>query len=253
MNSSAVLKLIRMWGVGAVLFVLRYLQINRDFDPETGLHTLSGIGIALTALIMAGGIAAFAFSLREKKEKPAFSAHFAAPNKSLLLLILGSFALGAGGAMLLADTMRVYTAEGGFSATEIARLATAVLAIIACPCFLLLTRQLRRGAENAMLALTLPALFFAAFWVLTLYLPSANDPVLARYCLPIVAASAAAYAFALLAGFFRKETGARMFSFIAECAVFLCIGAAAHLNSGSLLFIGCALLLSSFVVLRKKA
>ena len=48
-------------------------------------------------------------------------------------------------------------------------------------------------------------MFFGVFLVLTVYLPAANDPVLPRYYLQILAAAIAAYAFSQLAGFLRRR------------------------------------------------
>lgn len=249
MNTSAIFKLIRMWGIGAALFALRLYQNAKDFDSETGLHTLSPAGIAIIAIVAGAIAAAFIFSRRESKTKPHFSEHFSAPERSTMVMIVGSFLLAAGGGLLVMNAFRADVFSGGAAAADVASLVVGALVIVSFFFFLLLTRQMRRG-EEVSLILLLPPMFFAAFWVLSLYLPAANDPVLARYCLPIIAAAAAAYAFAQLAGFFRCETRVRNFSFIAECAVILCVGAAAELNVHSLLYAGCALILTVFFVLQ---
>lgn len=250
MNTSAIYKLIRVWGVGAILFTLRFFQNARDFDSATGLHTMSPLGIALLVVILAATALSFFLSLRQSKEKPLFSEHFSAPGRSTTALIIGTFLLAAGGGLLAKDAFSSGLFSGSASATAIASCAVAALVIIAVPCFLLLTRQMRRRQSPA-LFLLLPSMFFSAFWVLALYLPVANDPVLARYALPILAAAVAAYAFSQLAGFFRGETRIRTFCFVSECAVTLCLAAAAELNVHSLLYLGCALILSVFTVLQK--
>ena len=98
-------------------------------------------------------------------------------------------------------------------------------------------------------------MFFAVFFVLTVYLPAGADPVLARYYLPVLAASAAAYALSQLAGFLRRESSARSFVWTADCAVILCLAAMADSLSSPgllLLYAGCALLLSVFLLLRRE-
>lgn len=254
MNSSAIFKLLRMWILGAILFALRLYQNTNDFDSATGLHTMSAAGTALIVLTIAAIAAAFLFSLGESKEQPLFSEYFPAPKKSAAALILGIFLLAAGGALLAKDLFAADVLGGNASAGDFASCAVAVLVILSVPCLLFLTGRMRRGHSYSVLLL-LPSMFFSAFWVLALYLPAANDPVFARYCMPILSAAAAAYAFSLLAGFFRRETSVRMFSFISECAVILCMAAVAERNVYSLLYAGCAVIFSVFSLLpkRKKA
>lgn len=241
---------IRMWVIGAALFALRFYQNTHDFDNETGLHTLSYAGIALVALIAVAVIAAFRISRRESWEKPPFNENFSVPHTSLTPLITGIFLLAAGGALLAKNAFSSEFLVGSTSAANIASVAVAVLVILSAFCLLLLTRQMRRGSTPSLI-LVLPSMFFTAFWVLSLYLPSANDPVLAHYCLPILAAASAAYAFSQLAGFFRRETAICSFLFMSECAVILCLAAAAELNVHSLLYLGCALIFTVFSVLQK--
>ncbi len=135
-----------------------------------------------------------------------------------------------------------------------AAMAAGILAVAAAGGFLLLVRQLRAGGTAGVLPL-LPAMFFAVFFVLTVYLPAGADPVLARYYLPVLAASAAAYALSQLAGFLRRESSARSFVWTADCAVILCLAAMADSLSSPgllLLYAGCALLLSVFLLLRRE-
>ena len=63
-----------------------------------------------------------------------------------------------------------------------------------------------------------------------------------------------AYAFSLLGGFLRKESSPRAFTFVADLAVLLCITALADANGLGelLLFAGCALVLASFLALRRE-
>lgn len=244
MNSASTKKFRRVWGMGLAMFALRLYQNTYDFEPTTGLHFLSVAGIALVVLIALSGVLAFVSTRNESRECPRFADHFPVPDRSTIVFVSASLLFAAGGAMLGVHSI---STGAGF-----APLVTAVFAFAAFFGFLLLTKQMRAGTAFSV-GPALPVLFFSAFWVLTLYLPSANDPILARYYLPILAASMNAFAFAQLAGFLRGETRVRTFSFIAECAVMLSIAAIAEFNQHSLLFAACAVMLSAFLMLQETA
>ena len=118
----------------------------------------------------------------------------------------------------------------------------------------LFTRQAGRRAEQGVLPL-LPAMFFGVFLVLSEYLPEADNPVLARFYIPLLAAALTSYAFSQLAAFLRKEGSPRSFVFTGDMAVALCLAALA--DGGGLgqvlLFAGCAVLLTVFLLLRRDA
>lgn len=240
---AAVKKIGVFWGMGLVMFALRLYQNTYRFDPATGLYLGGTAGTVLAILVGVSLVLAFILSLRAKKTRPLFADYFCTPAKSTTVLVAAAFLFAAGG---------VLTGLGALSSDlRVAPLITALLAFISFVSTLLLTRQMRTGRVFSVVP-ALPLMFFAAFWVLTLYLPAANDPVLARYYLPVLAAAVSAYAFAQLAGFFRKETRVRTFRFVAGYAVMLCIAAVAELNSHSFLFAACALLLSVFLALDEK-
>lgn len=243
MNAASIKELKRIWGMGLAMFALRLYQNKYDFDPSTGLHFLSVVGIALVVLIIASAALAFIANRKESRKRPRFSDHFAAPNRSTIVLVSAGFLFAAGGVMLGVNSI---STEGG-----IAPLVAAVFALASFMGFLILIKQLR--SESAFsVGPMLPVLFFSAFWVLTLYLPAANDPILARYFLPILAASLSACAFAQLAGFFLRETRVRTFCIVADFAVALNIAAIADLNHHSLLFAASAVMLSAFLMLQGK-
>ena len=226
----------RLWVQGLLLFALRLAQLRTGFDSETGLAVASLPGTLLAALLAVCAAAELVLCLRLPGEKAAFDVQFARPERAVPCLVAGSFLLAAGGALLLASAL---PARG---------------AVAAAGGFLLLVRQLRAGGTAGVLPL-LPAMFFAVFFVLTVYLPAGADPVLARYYLPVLAASAAAYALSQLAGFLRRESSARSFVWTADCAVILCLAAMADSLSSPgllLLYAGCALLLSVFLLLRRE-
>ena len=235
----------RLWVQGLLLFALRLAQLRTGFDSETGLALASLPGTLLAALLAVCAAAELVLCRRLPGEKAAFDVQFARPERAVPCLVAGSFLLAAGGALLLVSAL---PARGA------AAMAAGVLAVAAAGGFLLLVRQLRAGGTAGVLPL-LPAMFFAVFFVLTVYLPAGADPVLARYYLPVLAASAAAYALSQLAGFLRRESSARSFVWTADCAVILCLAAMADSLSSPgllLLYAGCALLLSVFLLLRRE-
>ena len=235
----------RLWVQGLLLFALRLAQLRTGFDSETGLAVASLPGTLLAALRAVCAAAELVLCLRLPGEKAAFDVQFARPERAVPCLVAGSFLLAAGGALLLVSAL---------PARGVAARAAGSLAVAAAGGFLLLVRQLRAGGTAGVLPL-LPAMFFAVFFVLTVYLPAGADPVLARYYLPVLAASAAAYALSQLAGFLRRESSARSFVWTADCAVILCLAAMADSLSSPgllLLYAGCALLLSVFLLLRRE-
>ena len=241
--NPALKKILRPWCIGTILFVLRFYQITRDFDHATGLALPSAAGTVLIVLLFAAFFMELIATRNLSKDCPEFSNHFLAPQKSLSILVCSSFLLAAGGLLMGYEALTRHTG--------IAPLVTAALCAASCCGFLVLTRQLKHQEVSSVIPL-LPVMFFATFWVLTLYFPAASDPILARYYLPILAAGVTAYTFALLAGFFRKETKIKTFTFFADLAVILCIAAAAQLSlSHSLIFFSCALLLSALLSLQK--
>ena len=231
----------RLWVQGLLLFALRLAQLRTGFDSETGLAVASLPGTLLAALLAVCAAAELVLCLRLPGEKAAFDVQFARPERAVPCLVAGSFLLAAGGALLLVSAL---------PARGVAAMAAGILAVAAAGGFLLLVRQLRAGGTAGVLPL-LPAMFFAVFFVLTVYLPAGADPVLARYYLPVLAASVTAYALSQLAGFLRRESSARSFVWTAD----LCLAAMADSLSSPgllLLYAGCALLLSVFLLLRRE-
>ena len=242
--SSAMKKVIPLWGIGLVLLALRYVEKITGFDAGTGLAVPTAARGILIVCVAAAAVYAVLTGIRKSGEKPTFGEHFAQPEGEKGILTAGSFLLIAGGVLQAAQSMG--------DKMMIASLAAAGFAVLTGFGLLFLTKQMRRG-EAEHVAPLLPALFFHAFWVLSLYLPAGSDPVLARYWLPILAAAMSAYAFAQLAGFFRKESKIRSFGIIARLSVMLCVAAAAESGvAGALLFVANAVTVSTFLALEKE-
>ena len=240
---SSLKKIIPVWCIAIVLFLLHLAENAFGFDSATDLSVPTVFRYLLIGAV-AAAVAYAVLSYRSAPSgRPLFSDHFAAPEKAKIVLVLGSFLFIAGGIALGAATV--------LSRSGIAPLVTAALAFISGCSLLVLTKQMCAEETGSVIPL-LPVMFFSAFWLLALYLPAGNDPVLARYWLPILAAAAAATALSLLSGFFRAETSPRAFSIAARAAIMLCMAAAADLDLASApLFLGCTVILSAFLALQK--
>ena len=229
--------------MGGVLFLLHLAENLLGFDHETGLAVPTVLRYALIGATVLFVLLTILLCRSFPADRPLFSEHFAVPEKAKAALVLGSFLFMGGGALLGAVTVLTH---GG-----VAPLVTAALAVVSGLCLLVLTKRMRAGEADSVTPL-LPVMFFSAFWVLSLYLPAGSDPILARYWLPILAAAAVAYAFSLLAGFFRQETKARTFNMVGRAAMMLCFAAAADLDfTSALLFLGCAVILGALLSLQK--
>lgn len=231
--------------LGVLFLVLRFLQNRSGFDPATGLTLPSLPGTVLAVAIVLDILLEFGLALRLPRDRRSFPQSFRAPAGELPALVLGSMFLVAGGAL---HALKSIGADKG-----VAGIVTGALALCAGAGILVLTKQLRSGAQPSLTTL-LPALFFSVFFVLAVYLPSAGDPVLARFYLPVLASSVTAYAFSQLSGFFREESSRRSFTPTASCAVSLCLAALADGSSIArrLLFMGCAVVLAVFLVLQRQ-
>lgn len=234
----------RLWAQGFFLFILRLTQLRTGFDSETRLAIPSLPGTLLVVLLAVCALAELALCFRLPREKASFAGQFVQPEKAVPFLAAGSLMLAGGGALLLVSAL---------PERAVAAMVTGALAVAAGGGFLLLTRRFRSGGDLTVFPL-LPAMFFAVFFVLAVYLPASSDPVLARFYLPVLAAAMTAYAFSQLAGFLRRESSPRGFVWVADCAVIACIAALADCLSSPgrlLLYAGCAMLLSVFLLLRR--
>lgn len=233
----------RLWCMGLVLFLLRLVQNRTGFDPVTGLSLPCLPGTLLVAGLVLCAIAELVLFLRLPKTKTSFACQFAPPEKETSLAAAGSLLLACGGVLLAVTAL---------PQREIAGIAAGVLAAAAGAGLLLLFKKFRAGEEPAV-SMMLPALFFSVVFVLAVYLPAESDPVLARFYIPVLASAMTAYAFSQLSGFLRKEGSPRAFVFTGDMAVLLCLTALA--GSGglgrTLLFAGCALVLTVFLLLRR--
>lgn len=233
----------RLWCAGLLLFALRLWQDLTGFDPDTGLSLPSVPGAALVVCLVLLALLEILLAFRLDKVRAGFARRFAVPDREVPVLTVGCFMLIAGGALL--------AVSGGSQAAGVAGVVAGLMGAVSGGGILFLVRTMRSGGQLSVAPL-LPAMFFGVFLVLAIYLPAADDPVLARYYLPVLASAMAAYAFSLLAGFLRGESSPRGFTPVADLAVMLCIAAMADGGIAlAILFGGCALVLSVFLLLQR--
>lgn len=234
----------RLWCAGLLLFALRLWQDLTGFDPDTGLSLPSVPGAALVVCLVLLALLEILLAFRLDKVRAGFARRFAVPDREVPVLTVGCFMLIAGGALL--------AVSGGSQAAGVAGVVAGLMGAVSGGGILFLVRTMRSGGQLSVAPL-LPAMFFGVFLVLAVYLPAADDPVLARYYLPVLASAMAAYAFSLLAGFLRGESSPRGFTPMADLAVMLCIAAMADGGIAlAILFGGCALVLSVFLLLQRE-
>ena len=231
---------------GVTLFGLRLMQNQTGFDPETGLPLPNVPGYALIAALAVVLVSQLLLQRTLPREKFSFADAFIPARQLKLPLVLGSMLLAAGGAFLAVTSVT--------EAAGIARIAAGALGVAAGFGLILSTKQLLSGAEVSVVPL-LPLLFFGVFLVLSIYLPSADDPILARFYIPVLASAAAAIAFSQLAGFLYRESGHRRFAVTGNLALSLCIAALADPLGTPILILlaGCAVVLGAFLLMQEDA
>lgn len=240
MKDSFYWKGLRLWIEGLLLLSLRWAQLRSGFDPETGLSLPSVPGMVLIAAILFLAAAEAVLCLRLPKGKRTYGCCIAPiGQKPLPFLAAGSLLLGVGGVLL-----------PGWSTLSIAAAAAGIAAALG---ILLFTQQTRSGADTRVIPL-LPSMLFSVLFLLSLYLPEGSNPVLARYYLPVLAAALIASAFYQLAGLTCREGKLGGFVFFGDLAVPLSLAALAEGTGNwgqSLVFAGCALILTVFLALRR--
>lgn len=236
----------RPMAVGLLLLILRMIQNRTGFDPATGLSVPSLPGTVLAVCVVLVLALEYGLALRLPKVRRGFLQNFAPPQGEVGVLVLGGMLLAAGGCLLLLESL---TSGGGAAA-----IAAGLLALASAGGLLSLVKRVRDGGSPGV-GPVLPAMFFGVFLVLTVYLPVSDDPVLARYYLPVLAAAMSAYAFSQLAGFLRKESSPRGFTPTANCALSFSLAAAADWDGQLgllLLFLGCAAVFAGFLLLQRE-
>lgn len=245
MNPTHIRRAARLWGQGALLLALRAAQNLTGFDPETGLSRPSMAGTVLSVCLLVCAAVELILCLRLPKRKCTFPEVFTLPEGvTLYLLIFGSLALMAGGVLLAVMTL-----------DDIPTVVCGVVAAAAGAGMLFHVKRVRAGEKELSVIPLLPVLLFSVFFLLAVYMPHADDPVLARFYLPVLAAALNACALSRVSAFIRKDASVAGFSFTANMAVLTSLASIAdEITSNvplALLYAGVVLILSAFIAMRK--
>ena len=241
----------RLWLESGVLFALRLVQLRTGFEPDTRLAVPGApaglaMGIALLLCLAVEGLLCLR---RQRGGKRSYACCFDPPEGPVLGgLAAGSLLLLAGGTLLL---IRVLPPQGTAAIT--AAIAGA-LGIAGGAGLLLLVRTLRRGETPSAFPL-LPGMYFSVLFVLAVFFPAESDPVLERFCIPVLGAALGAYFFYQLAGFTHREGNPRWMCLTGGAAVLTCTAAAADCLGepcGLLIYLGYALTATVFLLLLRR-
>lgn len=239
MKSNLYTKTLRLWAEGLILLVLRWLELKNGFDPATGLSRPNLPGTVLPVLIaLLAAVEIFLCCKVPRGKYYYYNTFDPIEGAYLPLLAGGGILLFAGGALMPGwDVMKILATAAG---------AAAAAGLI------LFVRIVRSQGELKSLYL-LPFMLFATCFVLAVYLPHDSNPVLAGYYPQILAASLLACTSYHLAGFPCREASLRLFLFFGNLSVPLCITCLPGAGSWGhrMIYIGCAVILSVFLTLRR--
>lgn len=250
MKKENLIQVGRLWLEGVVLFILRLVHLRTGFDPETGLALPSLAGNVLwIGLLVCLGVEAVLCFRRPGDSKRSYACCFhTLEGPALGALIMGSFLLIAGGALLLIPALPPR------GTAEVTAAAAGALGIAGGAGLLLLARELR-GSDAPTVFPLLAAMFFSVLFLLAVYFPEESNPVLGRYYLPVLGAAMAAYFLYQLSGLIRGEGCLRWFGLVGNFSVVACSASAADCLSrpGRLLvYLGFAVIATAFLLLLRK-
>ena len=199
--------------LSALGILIRWLQCQIIFDPETGLPTPHAVisAVVVVLLILIPAVLWFASGRLPKNASPEEPEEaLAEPNREvgLLLAVFGCIALL--GAILL-----FFTAGSTFLRI------TALLGILAAPAMALLLHLPRWGGFGAFLSVT-PVVFFCV-WLVCLYKENAVDPVVWAYGVQVLAIAACLLAGFRLCGYLFYRQNARKAVFACALAMAYCL------------------------------
>lgn len=245
---------------GAAAFVLRLLQQRTGFEADTGLPvTGNPYGYVLIALLLGVTLALFLLGgvhLPDEKNKPAntFTDSFSTyGNLILTVLVSGIFLLGASGVSdlyhgLIGSASRLHAVQG---------LLTLLVAGSLFPVIPACRRSGAREASNWVppsfngALLLVPVVYLVIRLVLTYRVDSVN-PAVSAYYVELLALVFSILGFYRLSSFAFQSGRTRRFALCAELSIVLCLATLGdgHALSVTLLYLGSALIMLGFLLLR---
>ena len=273
MNKQYALPLAAVLG-GAAAFVLRLLQNQTGFEPETGLPIPGNLaGMSLVVLLAAAaGIMILLARQLPAEEEPVFPAEFAVESAGLLTLpVCGVFLIALSGAADLAEALGVLPElpqitrhslysilrEGGMGFSSKGQALLGLLSLLSAGGLFLAAAACRKrpGTPPKNLpswALLMPVGTLVVRLVLTYRVDSVN-PSLEMYYIELLALVFMTLGFYRLSSFAFEAGRSWLFGFYTGAAVLLCTASladgSAYLSS-LLLQAGGAVTLMGFLLLR---
>lgn len=249
---------------GLIALALRALQNKTGFEPETGLPipgtpaavalVLVLIALALIFLLLIRGLP------KEEDPGPAFPEAFATESPLLLAVtVAGLFLMAAAGALDIWSGLAAIDLEAGLLVivTPKARILMGGLALISALSLFPAAAACRRREESRPFdgKILLAAPVCMVVRLVLAYRVYSVDPVLADYCVSLLAMVFLTLAFYRLSSFAFQAGRTRRFAFYAAAAAALCtasLGDGGNL-AGTLHFLGGGLTALGFLLLRMDA
>lgn len=205
--------------MGALGFMLRWLQGMRIYDEATGLAERGTSISVLVVVVLAGTIAALAvWAMWLGRYEPCRDEN-ALVGKSILYRLFGCL---AGGVLVLGGFILLVTA-GGYAMPGMQR-ALAVFEILGgVSAILLVVHADQPGQVKTRRVASVVLVLFGCMFMVTTYRENAANPVLWEFAPEILALCAATLALYYTAGYQFGQAKPRLGIFFCQTGLFLCI------------------------------
>jgi len=223
---------------GVIGAVLRKIELNTIFEPDTGLALRGQPITTALALFSAASVLFFALlslRLRKLEGPPAYSRALECRNSlPLAAAVLAAIGFAAGSALYYRDR-----------AGEVSAMMLMLSGFAAALSAFMLARNVRFKKENAGNAVFSTLIVaFVCYWMVLEYKMRAADPVLLRYVYDFLALCSAAIAFYYKAGFaFDKPRHVRTVMFSMIASYFCLVSMPGASGNAQLIFFCCLALL----------
>lgn len=210
--------------IGALGFLLRWLQNLRTIDPETGLAT-PGQGIttmvALLIIFVAAALMGLLYMMKDctqpkTAEEALTGKTFAHKAVSLIPAVL----LAVSGIVQLVQASVKFWPETEVGVRRVCAVATLAAAY---GLVLVVTGAAKPEREKSRRVGGCILIGFSALWLIAQYKSAASDPVVWRFAIEILAVCASLMAFFYVSGYFFDVPNAKRAIFFCELGAFLCI------------------------------
>ncbi len=201
---------------------LRWVQLRRVFEPDTGLATPHSIWSYAVILIILLGTALIYLLVRSLKKNSFPQSYPSVFSRSKTAYSVASIVIGiimaVGGLMTIATAM---TEKSSYSVFQLMLGFFALLCAICVTAFVLNANRRDKQSSGSFSAAII--VVFLCFWLIAAYKYSASDPVIWHFAPRLLAVSATILAFYFIAGFVFGRPKALNSLFFSLLGAFLCI------------------------------